>query len=120
MTRSITEILDSARADAVVLRRAGQPGQAAYIEAMCKERADATEEYTRSVSEPDAALRSGKAARWFRDRFDAWEQEGHAEMRGRVRYYRQIIVPYREDLDSAREAGRQAVARLRASKQERS
>ncbi len=108
---SIEQILRDVRADAATLRRAGNAGQADYLDRLAAEIEAAAEEYTRFVSESDAAMRSGKAARWFRDRFSAWAEEGHAELRGRVRYYRLVIVPLRVDTDEARAAGERAAER---------
>lgn len=110
MSLNLEQVLADARGDAAVLRRAGNAGQAEYIESLCDRIADATEEYRRFVSESDACLRSSRAASWFRAQFPRWQQDGNAELRGRARYYRLLIVPKRADLDEARAAGRQRAA----------
>jgi hypothetical protein len=107
---NLEQVLADARGDAAVLRRAGNAGQAEYIEQLCDRVADATEEYRRFVSEADACLRSSKTSAWFRSQFPRWQADGNAELRGRTRYYRLLIVPKRADLDAARSAGRQRAA----------
>lgn len=102
----LTQILADARGQAAVLRRHGHAEQADALEELCDKVDEATEDFRTFISEADAQLRSGWSAGRLRRHFAQWAEEGHAEMRRRIRYYRRLIVPRRPDLAAAREAGR--------------
>jgi hypothetical protein len=74
--------------------------------------AAAAEDYLKFISEDDARLQSGKSVAWLRARFNEWAELGHAEVRGRRRYYRAIVIPRRPDLEAARDAGRRGETRV--------
>lgn len=117
--RDLDTVLADWREKATVLRSTGHANDAKLILKMATEVAEATEEWRRFLSEKEARVRSGKSVEWLRGRFAQWEQEGHAEKRGRERYYRACVLPRRADLIAAREAGRRgdvsAVPQQRAS-----
>jgi hypothetical protein len=78
------------------------------IHRICREVTDAAEDWLTFLSEPDAMLRSGHGERWLRSRFAEWAAQGHAEKRGKVRYYRACLIPQRGNPSAAHEAGRRA------------
>ena len=108
MTERVTleQVLADERGQAAVLRAKGHELEARVIESLCDRVAHASRDYLLWLSEPDAALWSGKSAAWLRARFTELQEHGNAETRGRVRYYRAICLPRRADLSGAREAGR--------------
>ena len=114
MAKPLETVLADWREKASVLRGVKHTHDAELIDAICDEVARSAEDYLRFVSEPDAMLRSGKSADWLRARFSEWEQQGHAEMRKRVRYYRAVVVPRRPDLEAARAMGRKGERRKSA------
>ena len=99
-TRDLGTVLEDAEAKAIVLRQVGQHQVAAMLEEVIRESRRAAEEYLTWMDESAALVRSGHEVPWFRRRFPLWEQAGHAVRRGRLRYYRQIIVPVRLELTS--------------------
>jgi hypothetical protein len=114
MPRPLETVLADWREKASVLRGVKHAHDAELIDAICDEVARSAEDYMRFVSESDAMLRSGKSADWLRSRFAEWEQQGHAEKRKGVRYYRSLIVPRRPDLEAARDMGRKGERRRTA------
>ena len=106
----LTQALADARGEAAVLRRAGHTEQADYIVELIDKVDALTEDFRTFISEGDARLRSGWSVARLRRHFGQWREEGHAETRGRVRYYRRLIVPTRPDIAAAREAGRRGQA----------
>lgn len=107
---TLDQVIADWRGDAAVLRRRGNEHDAELIEQMCREVADASEDFTRWLNEGDAYLRSGHGPEWLRARFPMWEREGHARMNGRKREYRQVVIPRRADPATERELGRHAGA----------
>jgi hypothetical protein len=105
---SLEQVLADWRGDAAVLRRTGHPAMADAIERLCTAVGRSAEDYLTWLSESEAALHSGHQAVWFRSRYPGWEAQGLAEKRSGRRYYRQIIVPGRPNLDAARAAARRA------------
>jgi hypothetical protein len=112
----LESVLSEYRADAQVLRRYGDTRVADAIDRVCKDVAVAAEDFMRFISEADAMMRSGRGVDFLRARFPAWERDGNARYERRQRYYRQVVVEHRLDLEAAREAGRIAgsVTRPRA------
>jgi hypothetical protein len=106
--RSLEEVLADWRGDAAVLRRQGHEAQAALLERLASQAAEAAHEFITWLSEGEAQLRSGRSPAWLRRQFPEWEQAGHAKRVKRARLYRMLIVPRRPNLESAREAGRRA------------
>ena len=114
MAKPLETVLADWREKASTLRSVKHQHDAELIDAICDEVARAAEDYMRFISEADAMLRSGKSADWLRARFVEWEQQGHGEIRKRVRYYRALVIPRRPDLEAAREAGRRGERRKTA------
>jgi hypothetical protein len=106
----LAQVIADMRGDAAVLRRAGHGDHATYIEQRAADVERAAEDYLVFLSEPDARLRSGWSAQRLRRHFPDWRDEGNAEMRGRTRYFRALVIPRRPDLAAAREAGRRGDA----------
>jgi hypothetical protein len=109
--KPLETVLADWREKASVLRGVKHAHDAELIDAICDEVARSAEDYMRFVSEADAMLRSGKSADWLRARFAEWVEQGHAEKRKRVRYYRAVVIPRRPDLEAARDAGRRGERR---------
>ena len=114
MTRPLETVLADWHEKASVLRAVKHAHDAELIDAICDEVTRSAEDYLRFLSESDAMLRSGKSAEWLRARFTEWSDQGHAEKRKTVRYYRAIVVPRRPDLESARDQGRRGERRKTA------
>ena len=104
----LEDVLADWRGQAAVLRHRGHGLQAETIEQVCRDVATAAEDYLSWLSETEACLRSGRSAKWLRDRWPEWERMGNAKRRGRYREYRMIIVPRDANIIAAREAGRRA------------
>lgn len=106
MTPTLTEVLADAREEAQVLRRAGNAGQAEYLDALLSKVRDAAEGFVTWRSEADAMLKSGLSARALRRRFRElldsglarYNQKGHRE-------YLDCAVPNRPEIREARKRG---------------
>jgi hypothetical protein len=106
--RSLEDVLADWRGDAAVLRKQGHDAQAARLETMATEAAEAAHPFVTWLSESEAMLQSGRRMPWLRSRYREWEREGHARKGPRGREYRMLIVPRRANVESAAEAGRKA------------
>jgi hypothetical protein len=93
-----------------VLRANGQSGQATSIERVCTAVAKSATLYLEWVSERDAIARSGQSANWFRTRFPMWKEDDLAELRGKLRFYRGVIVPRKVRLSLVRSEAALGVA----------
>ncbi len=113
MAETLEQILADYREEAQVLRKHGARDVADAIERVCGDVASSSEDFTRWLSEKEAALRSNHGEAWFRKRFPQWLAEGNARSDGRVRMYRQMIVPQRAHISASREAGRRAAEEAR-------
>lgn len=98
-------VLADWRAKARVLDGAGHANDARLLDDFADAVAAAAEDYLRWVSEADARLRTGWSVDRLRARWHELAKEGHAEMRGRVRYYRALVLPRRPDVAAARARG---------------
>lgn len=118
MSETLESVIADARGELPILRKRGQGAMADAIAEYMDRVQSAAEDFLRFISEDDARLQSGKTAAWLRARFPEWRQSGNAELRGRARYYRALVVPRRLDLDAARAAGKAAepVAPVRRKK----
>jgi hypothetical protein len=96
------QVIADWRGNAAVLRANGHKAQAESIEACCRDMATAFASYLDWLEESEAHARSGKSTDWLRGRFTEWEEQGLAEMRGRRRFYRRVIIPRRANLEAAR------------------
>lgn len=114
-SRDLETVLADAREEAAVLRSHGHVGQARSVEVLVERVADAMRAYLTTLSETEAALRSGWSVPRLRARFAEWESRGLAMLdeRGRRRY-RELIVPVRAQDEAARLAGERGDG-LRAS-----
>ena len=83
-------------------RYLGHTAQAVALEKCLDDVELATLDYRAWLSEAEAVLRSGWSPRRLRGHFAEWSEQGMAEKRGRVRYYRQVMVPRRANLEAAR------------------
>lgn len=115
-SRDLTTVIADWRERANTLRACKRPDDAALVDEIVNDVARASEDFTTWLAESDAHLRSGKAVAWLRSRFPEWQESGYAR-RGRdgKREYLTCVVPQRAHLSAAREAGREAARRLRAS-----
>lgn len=96
------QVMANWREQAAILRHHGHRAQAESIERFADELVASMRDYLTWLSEAEAQLRSGRPARWFRLRFTEWAGQDMAERRGRTRFYRQVIVPRRANLEAAR------------------
>lgn len=103
---TLEQVLTRALTEAAVLRANGHAEQATSIERVCEAVRGAAALWLTWLSERDAIQQSGKGVDFFRSRFSAWQRDGLAEMRGRVRHYRACVVPRQELLSVAREQAR--------------
>jgi len=107
----LAEVLANARGEAAVLRRAGNEGQADYIERLCDAVKDAAEDYMRWLEEPDALLKSGWSERTLRRRFTELLECGLARWNDGRRQFRACGIPQRADTDAQRRRGARMVTR---------
>jgi len=104
--KPLEQVIADYRGEAAVLRRRGAGSVADAIEDFADSVARAAEDYLTWLSEADAMGRRGKSAAWLRKRFPDWYDMGHARYsgrNGRVREYRQAVVPQLLDFDAMRE-----------------
>jgi len=106
--KTLEQVLAAWRSEAAVLRRHGHKNDAERIEKLCSEVENAATDYLRFLGETDAALRTGRSVKWLRSNFPKWERQGHARKHAGRRFYRAVVLPTRDDLGAAREAGRAA------------
>ena len=102
VTPRLEDEIADIRGEAAVLRANGHGIQATSLEKACDRVAAATVDYLTWHSEAEAQLRTGWSARRLRSYFTAWEAQGMAEKRGRLRFYRQVMLPRRANLEAAR------------------
>ena len=115
MPETLAQVIADEREDAAVLRRKGHARDADLIERIIARVTDAAEDYITMIPESAAHMRSGKSVTWLRGHFAAWLADGHAELRGRTRYYRQVVIPQRTHPSVAAEQGRIAGEQARRS-----
>lgn len=106
MESTLEEVLAEWRSDAAVLRRHGHTNDAEQIEKLCAQVENAATDYLRFLGETDAQLRTGRSEKWLRAQFPKWERQGHARKHAGRRFYRALVLPIRDDLVLARDAGR--------------
>ncbi len=97
MARDLSAVLADGDAKAMMLRQIGQPHVAAIVETLVREVRASADDYLTWIDESAAVLRSGRTVPWLCHRFPIWQRSGHAECRGRRRYYRRLIVPERTE-----------------------
>lgn len=107
----LADVLADARGDAAVLRKAGNAGQADYIDGLCDRIRDSAEDYLRWISEPDALLKSGWTDRTLRRRFAELLECGLARWNDGEREFRAIAIPQRADTNAARARGAKVMTR---------
>jgi hypothetical protein len=106
---ALEQVIADSREEAAVLRKAGNGGQADYVERMLDAIAAAAEDYTTWINEADAMIKSGLAERTLRRRFRELQDCGLARHNGRgVREYRACAVPPRPNVQNARARGKAA------------
>lgn len=107
----LSDVLADARGDAAVLRRAGNAGQAEYVESLCARIANVAEDYLRRLNLADARLKSGLSERTLKRRYRELAECGLAgiDERGRV-WFRACAIPQKAAIVHERERGRRAVA----------
>lgn len=101
----LADVLADVRGEAAVLRRAGNVGQADYLEALCERIKNASEDFMKWLEEPDALLRSGWSERTFRRRFGEMLDCGLARWREGARQVRLCAVPLRANVVEQRARG---------------
>lgn len=109
MTASLEQIIADAREEAQVLRRAGNVGQAEYVDGLLTKVRDAAEDFITWLSESDAMLKSGLSERTLRRRFRDMLDCGTARYgNGRKREYLACGIPRQPDVQRQRARGQQA------------
>ena len=107
MADTLEQVIADAREEAAVLRRAGNVGQAEYVEQLLDKVSTAAEDYLLWLNESDAMIKSGLAERTLRRRFRELQDCGLARYNDRrERQYRAVAVPPRPAVIEARERGR--------------
>jgi class 3 adenylate cyclase len=101
MSKSLEQVIADGRADADALARNLDARLAKIIRMILGDVEEAARDYLTFLSEPDAILWSGKSAHYLRARHKDWMDAGHARLKGRVRYYRAIVLPRRAQLVEA-------------------
>jgi hypothetical protein len=105
-TMDLAQILADAREEAQVLRRAGNAGQAEYLDGLLSRIRDAAEDYLTWLSEADAMLKSGLSERTLRRRFRDLMDSGLARHGAkRCREYLACAVPNRPEVRAQRARG---------------
>ena len=99
---TLEQVLADIRGEAQALRFNGHKAQADGMERICEKVSAAAADYLTWYTEEEAVARSNFKAHWFRTRFPEWEAQGMAKKEGRVRCYRQPVVPRRPNLEAAR------------------
>lgn len=113
---ALEQVLADARGEAAVLRSHGHVAQAKSIDTLADRVAASMRAYLNTLSESEAALRSGWTPARLRGRFAEWEASGFAMLGARgKRRYRECIVPVRVDRSAARLAGERGES-LKASR----
>jgi hypothetical protein len=102
----LEQVLADARGEAAVLRSHGHVAQAKTLELFADRVGTSMRSYLNTLSESEAALRSGWTPTRLRGRFAEWQSSDFAmlDKRGNRRY-RECIVPVRTDRSAARLAG---------------
>lgn len=103
---SVEELLSQERAKATMYRESGLGTQvelAQFIEGLVSRVETVLERggYMTCLPEDKAIEHSGKAQRWLRARYPAWAEAGHAYKQNGIRYYRQLVLPWRSAKDQA-------------------
>jgi len=106
--RPLEVVLADFREEAAVLRRNSHVGQAETIDRVCDEVVVAARDFVQWITEGEAQLRSGRGPDYFRARRAVWEEDGLAQRRGRVWYYRRCVVERRKMLSVTRAEARRA------------
>jgi hypothetical protein len=107
----LSQVIADARGEAQVLRRAGNVGQADYVESLCDRVASSAEDYLRRISLADARLKSGLNVRTIKRRFRELQDCGLAGYNDRGEmWFRACAIPQRAGIAQQRERGRRAVA----------
>lgn len=105
--RAPETVLADWRSHARILEARGHGHDAALLRQCADEIAPAIACLTDWMSEADARLKSGRGVDYFRTRFAEWVSAALplAELRGRRRWYRAVVVPQRTHASAARLAG---------------
>lgn len=105
--RTPEQVIADWREHAKVLRMRGHAHDGDMLEKCADEITESMQPLLAWISEPDALLKSGRGVEYFRSRFPEWASQALplAELRGRQRWYRSIIVPQRAHASIARRAG---------------
>lgn len=106
-TRTPEEVIADWRGSAQVLRARSHPHDAQLIEQCAEEITTAIRPLLTWLNEGEAMLRSGRKVDYFRTRFAEWASQPlpMAELRGRRRWYRALVVPQRVHVSAVKLAG---------------
>lgn len=105
----LAQVIADAREEAQVLRRAGNAGQADYVDALLSRVRESAEDFMTWLSEADAMLKSGLSERTLRRRFRDCLDCGTARYGPkRQREYLAAVIPNRPDVATERARGRKA------------
>jgi len=98
---TLDQVLTDAKEHANALRLHGHRAQAKSLDALVDAIELAAADYLTWLSESEALLRSDWKTRRLRSHFTEWVAQGMAEKRGRVRWYRQVMIPQRPNAEAA-------------------
>lgn len=103
MADTLTDAIADALGEVPLIARHGGTLPVAEYERIVRRIAERAEPFITWLPEKDAALHSGKAVAWLRDRFPRWDRDGHARVGPTGgRQYLEIVLPRRADLDAVR------------------
>lgn len=109
MPETLEQVLADYREEAAVLRKAGNTGQAEYVEQLLDRAQRAAEDYITWLSESKANLKSGLAERTLRRRFRELLDCGLARHNAKgEREYRACAIPPRANVVEQHERGRRS------------
>jgi hypothetical protein len=117
MVEALEQVLADTRSDIQAYRRGGVTQVSVdRLAELCEHVRSTALPYITWLSEAEAMLYTGKSRAWLRQRYVAWERDGHARNAPtnlRERQYREVVLPKRIDLTEV-QADAEAAARADA------
>ena len=104
----IETVLRETEVEVAVLRKNGHHQQAESVERLARAVRESLADYLEWLPEGAAMLRSGRGPDYFRPRRTLWAEDGLAEQRGRVWYYRRACIERRKPLSITRAEARRS------------
>ena len=94
--RRLEVVIADLREEATILRTNGHAAQASTLTRALDEVVLSAREFLEWISEGEAKLRSGRGDDYFRARRETWAEDGLAEKRKKVWYYRRCAIERRK------------------------